>query len=325
MGLELPSPVIAGSCGVTGKRENLKALEAAGAGAVVLKSLFEEEILAEVARTEQAMQRPGVVFPETMDMDDLIDDDSGMSSYLQLISDARKSLSIPVIASINCLSSRAWPSYAAMLEEAGAQALELNVFLMPTDISASDVNAFEATYLEIVEEVRNHVSIPVALKVSSHFTLLALTLRRFSETGIAGLVLFNRFFHPDYDLETLSVVPTNVLSTPDLLHLSLRWVAVMSGRVACDIAASTGVHDGDGVIKQLLAGAQVVQVASALYRQGTDAIAAMNDRLRSWMEERGYDDLESFRGRMAAIRMEDPAVYDRVQFVRNYRGMRSDV
>ncbi len=325
MGLELPSPVIAGSCGVTGKRENLQALEAAGAGAVVLKSLFEEEILAEVARTEQVMQRPGPVFPETADMDDLIDDDSGMSSYLQLISDARKSLSIPVIASINCFSSRAWPSYAAMLEEAGAHGLELNVFLMPTDISANDVNAFEATYLEIVDAVRSHIQIPVALKVSSHFTLLGLTLRRFSEAGIAGLVLFNRFFHPDYDLETLSVVPTNVLSTPDLLHLSLRWVALMSGRVACDIAASTGVHDGDAVIKQLLAGAQAVQVASALYRQGSDAITAMNTRLRSWMEERGYEDLEAFRGRMAAIRMEDPAVYDRVQFVRNYRGMRSDV
>ncbi len=325
MGLKLASPVVAGSCGVTGKLDNLKKLEDAGAGAVVLKSLFEEEILAEVAQTEQVMQRPGFTFPETADMDDFIEDESGMSRYLELVAGARKALDIPVVASVNCISARTWPSYAGMIEEAGAQALELNVFLMPSDTTVSDVDAFEKVYLDIVKAVRKHVSVPVSLKVSYHFTLLARTLQRFSESGIAGLVLFNRFFNPDYDLDSLSVVPTNVLSSPELLHLSLRWVAIMSGKAGCDIAASTGVHDGDGVIKQLLAGARTVQVASALYRHGVDVVSAMNARLQEWMDQHSFVDLDAFRGRFAAVRMDDPAVYDRVQFVRHYRGFGQDV
>ncbi|MFW5642744.1 MAG: dihydroorotate dehydrogenase-like protein, partial [Alkalispirochaeta sp.] len=325
MGLSLPSPVIAGSSGVTSSVDNVKRLEDAGAGAVVLKSLFEEEIVAEMAKTQQAMERPGFTFPETADMDDFIDDDSGMTTYLSLIDGAAKAVDIPVIASVNCISARTWPSYAGMLEGAGADGIELNVFLMPSDTSADDPVAFEHTYLEIVKAVQEQVKIPVSLKVSYHFTLLARTLKRFSESGVAGLVLFNRFFNPDYDLGTLDVVPTNVLSSPELLHLSLRWVAIMSGRTACDIAASTGVHGGDAVIKQLLAGAQVVQVASALYREGIDTVTAMNQRLMEWMESHTFHDLNAFRGRMAAKRMADPAVYDRVQFVRNYRGFSEEV
>ncbi|MDA3948854.1 MAG: dihydroorotate dehydrogenase-like protein, partial [Spirochaeta sp.] len=310
MGLSLSSPVIAGSSGMTNSVANLKKLADAGAGAVVLKSLFEEEIIAEMAKTQQAMQRPGFLFPDTTDMDDLIEDESGMTTYLSLIGDAKEAVDIPVIASVNCISAKTWPSYAGMIERSGADALELNVFLMPSDTAATDAAAFERTYVEIVEAVRAEVSIPVALKVSPYFTLLARTLREFSDSGIAGLVLFNRFFNPDYDLESLEVVPTNVLSSPELLHLSLRWVAIMSGAASCEIAASTGVHDGDAVIKQLLAGAQVVQVASALYREGMNVISGMNARLREWMNARGFGDLEAFRGRMAAGRLEDPAVYD---------------
>lgn len=325
MGLSLASPVVAGSSGMTNSVANLKKLEDAGVGAVVLKSLFEEEIVAEMARTQQAMQRPGYVFPETADMDDLIDDDSGMTDYLSLIEEAKRAVDCPVIASVNCISGGAWTSYAGMIESSGADALELNVFLMPSDLRANDVSAFEQTYFDIASEVMGQVKIPVALKVSPYFTLLAHTLNAFSRSGIAGLVLFNRFFNPDFDLESLEIVPTNVLSSPELLHLSLRWVAIVSGSAGCDIAASTGVHDGDAVIKQLLAGAQVVQVASALYKNGIGTVSEMNARLRSWMDAHGYADLEAFRGRLAAARTEDPAVYDRVQFVKNYRGFEGGV
>lgn len=325
MGLQLPSPVIAGSSGITNNVVNVKKLEDAGAGAVVLKSLFEEEIVAEMARTQQAMQRPGFLFPETTDMDDLIDDESGMTKYLSLIEDAKNAVDIPLIASVNCISAKTWPSYAGMIERAGADALELNVFLMPSDVSATDPESFEKTYIEIVDAVRKEVSIPVALKVSHYFTLLARTLNAFSARGIAGLVLFNRFFNPDFDLDTMEVVPTNVLSSPELLHLSLRWVAIVSGTAKCEIAASTGVHDGDAVIKQLLAGAQVVQVASALYKSGISVVTDMNTRLRNWMTSKGHADVPSFRGRLAATRMEDPAVYDRAQFVKNYRGFEGAV
>lgn len=304
---------------------NTKKLEDNGVGAIVLKSLFEEEIIAEMAKTEQQMQRPGFMFPETADMDDFIDDDSGMTNYLALIADVKKAVDIPIIASVNCLSAKTWPSYAGMLEGAGADAIELNVFLMPSDVNVADPVAFEKTYFDIVAAVGKNVSIPLSIKVSPHFTLLAKTLRDLSGSGVSGLVLFNRFFNPDYDLDTMRIVPTNVLSSPELLHQSLRWVAIMSGLSKCDIAASTGVHDGDAVIKQILAGAQTVQVASVLYKKGISVVSEMNDRLTRWMDSKGFGDLSAFRGQMAAARTEDSSVYDRVQFVQHYRGFEGGV
>ncbi|MCG8477649.1 MAG: dihydroorotate dehydrogenase-like protein [Spirochaetales bacterium] len=319
IGLTLSSPVIAGSSGITDNVDNVRNLEDAGAGAVVLKSLFEEEIIAEMDRTRQAMERPGYVFPETADMDDIIDDESGMTSYLKLISDSRDAVDIPVIASVNCITAQRWPTFADMIERAGAHALELNIFLMPSDPTETDGEAFEQTYFNIAEEVRKHVKIPVSVKVGYHFTLLARTLKRLSDSGIDGLVLFNRFFNPDFDLDTLEIVPTNVLSTPELLHVSLRWIAIMRGYVACDLAASTGVHDGNAVIKQLLAGADAVQVASALYRSGIEVVTEMNERLRAWMVEKGYGSIEEFRGMLSRPRVTDPTAYDRGQFVKRYR------
>lgn len=304
---------------MTDNLDNLKKCEDAGAGAVVLKSLFEEEIVAEMGATRQAMERPGFTFPDTADMDDFIDDETGMTRYLKLISDAREALDVPVIASVNAVSPRTWPSFTEMLERAGAQAVELNIFLMPSDVHTDDVFAFERTYFDIVRAVLDQVQIPVSVKLSYHFTLLARTLKQLSETGIDGLVLFNRFFNPDFDLDTLEIVPTNVLSTPDLLHLSLRWIAIMRGQITGSLAASTGVHDGNGVIKQILAGADAVQVASVLYREGFDAISQMNTRLQRWMDEHDYATLPDFRGMLSHGRVSDPAIFDRVQFVRNYR------
>ncbi|MFP4432677.1 MAG: dihydroorotate dehydrogenase-like protein [Spirochaetaceae bacterium] len=322
LGLELSSPVVASSSELTNKLDNLKKLEEAGAGAVVLRSLFEEEILAEMARTETEMHRPGPIFPEMADMDDLIEPAHTVPDYLELIAQAKKELGIPVIASINGISAQKWTDFAAKLEERGADALELNIFLQPSDFEAESAAEFEKVYFDIINMVLDTVSIPVSVKVSYYFTLLAQTLKALSKTGIKGLVLFNRFFNPDYDVENLKIVPTNVLSTPADLATSLKWIAIMSGRVDCDLAASTGVHDGDGVIKQLLAGAQVVQVASTLYRNGLGVVSELNKRLVSWMQEREYESLDDFRGTLSRENVGNPAAYDRVQFVKNFRSMR---
>ncbi len=325
MGLPLTSPIVAGSCGVTGSIDNIRRLEDAGAGAVVLKSLFEEEIVAELDGRRASMERPGFTFPETAEMEGFIDEEDGMTTYLKLVHDAKQRVGIPVIASVNCVSAGRWTSFAELVERAGADALELNVFLMPSDTHTTDARAVEQVYFDIVQAVQDQIQIPVAVKVSYHFTLLASMLRALSETGISGLVLFNRFFNPDFDLDSLEIVPANVLSSPELLHLSLRWVAIMRGVVGCDIAASTGVHDGDAVIKQILAGANAVQVASVLYRSGPEVIRGMNDRLELWMQEHEYGQLEQFRGRLSQAQVADPAAFDRVQFVRNYRGFSAEV
>lgn len=322
LGLELASPVIAGSSGITESVGQIRRIEDAGAGAVVLKSVFEEEIVAEMDRARLQIERPGALFPETAELDALVADDHGMARYLGLVSEAAEAVDIPVIASVNCISDRTWPSFAEMIQRAGADALELNIFLPPSDTVTETAAAFEQTYLDILAAVREQVSIPIAVKVSYHFTLLAQVLTRFTAQGADGIVLFNRFFNPDFDLDTLEIVPTNVLSTPELLHLSLRWVAIMRGLVkTTSIAASTGVHDGDAVIKQMLAGADAVQVASALYRHGPDVIAGMNDRLVRWMDEHEFANLAAFRGRLSQAHVADPAAFDRAQFVKNYRGI----
>jgi dihydroorotate dehydrogenase (fumarate) len=322
MGLELSSPVVASSSELTNKLDNLKKLEEAGAGAVVLRSLFEEEILAEMERTETAMQRPGPTFPVMAEMDDLIDPESGVADYLELVRGAKKELGIPVIASINGMSAQKWTYFASKLEEQGADALELNIFLQPSDFQAASAAEYEKIYFDIINMVLDQVSIPVSVKVSFYFTLLAQTLQAISKTGIKGLVLFNRFFNPDYNVADLKIVPTNVLSSPSDLATSLKWIAIMNGRVDCDLAASTGVHDGDGVIKQLLAGANAVQVASTLYRNGLGVVSELNDLLVAWMQEKEYETLDDFRGMLSQQSIGNPAAYDRVQFVKNFRSMK---
>jgi len=322
MGLDLSSPIIASSSGITDNVDNLERLQSFGVGAVVLKSLFEEEIVAEIQRQQQQMERPGYVFPETADMADYIDSDNGVANYLELIRESKKVLSVPVIASINCTSAQKWTYFAKMIEDEGADAIELNIFRMPSDLDVESAAEFERVYYEIIELVLEQVSIPVSVKVSYFFTLLSRTLKNLSESGIKGLVLFNRFFNPDYDLDTLQIVPTNVLSTPADLAVSLKWIAMMRGRVGCDLAASTGVHDGDALIKELLAGADAVQVASTLYRNGLDTVASMNQRLHDWMAERDFSSIDDFRGMLSQAQVANPAAYERVQFVKNFRAMR---
>ncbi len=318
LGLNLNSPVIAASSGLTNSLENLKELEKAGAGAIVLKSLFEEEIVSEVSETFNQMTSDGFIYPETMEYFEYDEIQDTLSTYLKLIYDAKQELNIPIIASINCVSSQKWTHFAKELQDVGADALELNVFVLPSDFSKTSADN-EKVYFDVIKEVKKHVNIPVSIKISSYFSNLGPFIKELSETDVDGIVMFNRTFHPDFDLETMEISPSNVLSSPAEFATTLRWMAIVSGRVSCDLAATTGIHDGDAAVKQILAGAKVVQVASLLYKKGLGAIADLNKGIESFMEKKGFNSLDDFRGSMNIDTTRNAAALERVQFMKNFR------
>ncbi|OFX89193.1 MAG: diguanylate cyclase [Bacteroidetes bacterium GWF2_33_16] len=319
LGLTLRNPIIAASSGLTNSISDIKEFEERGAGAIVLKSIFEEEIRRELEKDLNKMNRANFLYPETMDYYDTYASDDSLTNYLKLISDSKKAVKIPIIASINCVTAEKWPYYAQNLQDAGADALELNIFVMPSDFTKSaDEN--EKVYFNIVKEVKKHVKIPVALKISYYSANLSAFIQNLSNSGIQGLVLFNRFYSPDIDINNYEVLSTNVLSSPKELSISLRWIAIMSGRVGCDLAATTGIHDGAGVIKQLLAGANVVQVASAFYKNGKEQLTNMLDDLTTWMDQKGYKTIDEFHGKMSQAKINNPAAYERMQFMKYFAG-----
>jgi len=331
MGIPLHNPIIVGSSGLTGSAEKVKTLESCGAAAVVLKSIFQEEIMYEYADfMKTAKEQYGA--PQYFDYEgqrspieyfDYVIREKNLQKYIALIEDCKKAVSIPVMASINCFFHSAdWLSFATHLEGAGADGLELNMFFPPTDFKHTR-EMKEALYFEIVEKVTQAVSIPVALKISPYFTDLGPMIQRLSNTDIKGLVLFNRFFSPDFDIQTMEVKPSFVFSTPSDLAISLRWIAVMAEKVACDLAASTGVHDGAAVIKQLLAGADAVQVVSSLYNNGMEYLKEMLGDLEQWMERKNFSRLSSFKGKMSQDSSSDPAIYERAQFMRYFGGKKN--
>ena len=317
MGLPLNNPLIAGSSGFTDSIDKLKLIEEQGAGAVVLKSLFEEEIMHEMEETFTKMTADNFLYPETYNHFEYEDIEDTLGNYIKLISDAKRDLSIPVIASVNCITSQKWTHFAKELEDAGADALELNAFVLPSDFNRSAKDN-EQVYFDIVKEVQKHTKLPIALKLSYYFSSLAPTLQRLSKTGIGSLVMFNRFYSPDFDLKTLKVEPSNVLSNASDITQSLRWIAIMAGRVDCQISASTGVHEGKGLIKQLLAGADTVQIASTLYKNGYDIIGIMLKELKTWMEENNFNSVDDFRGKLSQEKIKNPASYERVQFMKYF-------
>jgi dihydroorotate dehydrogenase (fumarate) len=319
MGLELKNPIIVGSSGLTNNVENIVEAEKKGAAAVVLKSLFEEQISHEVNKTMAGDEYLNA-YPEAMDYISNYSKDSTVDNYLKLIKDAKAAVNIPIIASINCVTSNDWISFASQVEKAGADALELNIFILPSD-PRQNGEENEKVYFDIVEKVKKVVNIPIAIKISSYFSGLAKTALSLSWTGIAGMVLFNRFFSPDIDIDNFEVKPTNVFSTPEELSTSLRWVAMLSSRLHCDIAASTGIHDGSAVIKQLLAGAKAVQLSSILYKEGFGEIKAMLKDLEAYMDKHSFKAIADFNGRMSIKETENPAAYERVQFMKYFSGI----
>jgi dihydroorotate dehydrogenase (fumarate) len=316
LGITLRNPVVIGSSGLTSSVENIKKLEQSGAGAVVLKSIFEEEIAFEYDDMLKEAAEGGYNLDQFDYYDFQIKGDK-IDNYIKLIEESKKNVSIPVIPSINCIYSYEWTFFAKQLQEVGADALELNMFFLPSDFDRTSEEK-ERAYFEIIEKIQKTVSIPIALKISYYFSNLGQMIQKLSNTGISGLVLFNRFYSPDFNIDNFEVTSTNVLSSPSELPLSLRWIAIMAERANCDLAASTGVHDGTGVIKQILAGANAVQVVSAIYKNGMGYIQEMLKTVEEWMEKNGYNSLSEFRGKMSQAKSINPAAYERVQFMKYF-------
>lgn len=316
LGLDLKNPIIAGSCGLTNSIENLKALEMAGAGAIVLKSIFEEEIYLEFAH-EFSKLGPMDNNLEFLDYYDYQIKKDNLKRYLSLIRDAKKELSIPIIASINCVSTQEWGFFAKKAEDAGADAIELNMFILPSNLSQMSQDN-ESMYFDIVSRIASKVNIPLSLKISCYFSNLGGIIRDLSFSEVKGLVLFNRFYSPDVDIDTQKIVSSDVLSHPGDYKMSLRWIGMMANRVNSDLCASTGVQDWQTVVKMLLVGATAVQVVSSLYREGFQSITSMVENLSKWMETNGYSSIADFRGKLSMDNTVNLAEFERVQFMRNF-------
>jgi len=332
MGLPLRNPIIAGSSGLMNNLDYLKRLDSSGVGAVVLKSIFEEQIRIEsedflnsdsskVKEWKSILQeielQNDYYYEEALTYINQFAKEHTLEQYLTFISEAKKQLSVPVIASIHCISQYHWSYFAKLIEEAGADALELNVYVLPSDASRSGTEN-EQVYFDIVAQIMKVVSIPVSLKIGYYFSGLVQTVTRLSQTGISALTLFNRPFHPDIDIEQLKLSSGHIYSNPDEYIQTLRWVAILSGRVQCEIAASTGIHDYKAVVKQLLAGASAIQIASALYADGPQVIGQLLKGLEEWMQRHDFQTISQFKGMLGQNRIENPAALERVQFMKHY-------
>jgi len=318
LGLDLKNPLIVGSCGFTNSVEKIGELAENGAGAIVLKSLFEEQILADLSANLESYTTD---YPGATDYVREYTRGNEIDTYLKLIAGAKKKVDIPVIASVNCVSAKEWTSFAKSVENEGADAIELNVSLLPSNPKVTSAQN-EQQYVDIVNSVSEMVSIPVALKMSHYSASLANLVQKLSWTDkIAGFVLFNRFYSPDIDINKMVVKSSELLSTPAEGTLPLRWIALLSGIVEKDLVASTGVHDSEGVVKQLLAGATAVQVVSTIYKNGMGQLGTILEGLENWMDEKSYNTLKDFRGQLSFDNVEDPTVFERTQFMKYYGGM----
>ena len=315
LGLELRSPLVASSSPLTGSLDGLARLEAAGAGAVVLPSLFEED-LAEETRQVDALLATGATGAEARaGHPDHAGYGAGPAAYLSLVARAKAALSIPVVASLNGVSRGGWVRYASRLEQAGADALELNIYYVSSrpGLSASEV---EWHYLDVVRAVRRAIAIPLAVKLSPYFSSLTNMAGQLVEAGANGLVLFNRFYQPDLDIETMEVLPALELSTSTELRLPLRWIAILHRRHRVSLAASTGVHTATDVLKVLLAGADVAMMTSALLRNGPDHLRPLEVQIRDWMDGHGFETVDQLRGRLSQRSVPNPAAFERANYIK---------
>ncbi len=318
MGLKLKNPIIVSSSSLTNSVDKIRRCENAGAGAVVLKSLFEEQIESETQNLED--EAWPYTHPEAFDYVRQMGMRMGQDQYLELIRQAKEEISIPVIASLNCISPRWWNNYAKQIVRAGADALELNIALIPTGFKQTSRD-IEKIYIEIVESVSRTIDLPIAAKIGPYFTCLPETAEEFKRAGVSALVLFNRFYQMDIDIDKLELIPGYHLSSSDEIYLPLRWIAILAGRVGCDLAASTGIHDSAGVIKQLLAGANAVQVCSHLFLKGVDRIGVMLKEVEAWMEKHGFRSIEDFKGKMSQESSDRQDYYERLQYIKALVGI----
>jgi dihydroorotate dehydrogenase (fumarate) len=312
LGLKLPTPLVLASSALSNRVDNLEMAEGHGAGAVVLRSLFEEQIEAANTALEEELSRGAESSPEARTY--FPPQRVGPHEYLSLVERSKRVLRIPVIASVNCCAPGSWTEYARDIEQAGADALEVNLYAVEADPAVSSAEV-EERYLDVVRRIRAAVRIPIAVKLSPYFTSLAHFAARLDQAGANGLVLFNRFMQPDISLDKLVATPSMTLSTPAEALVPLRWIAILHGRVKADLAASTGVYDAAGAAKQILAGAKVVQLASTLVKSGIPHLGKIAAGLEDWLDKRGFGSVDAARGAVSQKALQDPGAYERAQYV----------
>ena len=323
LGLTLRNPIVPSASILSEKVENIVRMAEAGAAAVVMHSLFEEQITGESEAFDHYLSYGEAISPEAQSYFPDLGEFVGPDEYLEHIRRAKEQVDIPIIGSLNGISAGGWVEYARLIEEAGADALELNIYYIPTnpDLTSAEL---EETYLETVRAVKEQVSIPVAVKLSPFFTSLPNMAKRLANAGADGLVLFNRFYQPDLDIENLEVVPRLRLSTSDELLLPLRWIAILYGRVDVDLALTTGVHTHLDVLKGLMAGAKVTMMASALLRFGIGHISKVLEDLQAWMEEHEYESVAQMQGSLSQARVPNPAAFERANYMKTLHAWRPD-
>jgi len=316
LGMDLRNPLVISACPLTQKTDSLRRLEQAGAAAAVLPSLFQEQIEHDDVQMSDVQDFGTESFAEALSyFPEPGDYRTGPQAYLESIAAAKKAVSIPVIASLNGSSTGGWVRYATMMQDAGADALELNVYLVAADLELTSRDV-ESRYLDLVMAVKESVSIPLAVKVGPYFSSMGNMARRLADAGADGLVLFNRFIQPDIDLENLETSSKLVLSNPYELLVPLRWIAILHNRVSASLACTSGIHDAAGMLKALLVGADVGMVASVLYKKGIEQVKAILDGVIEWMEEKEYQSVEQLKGSMSRENCPDPAAFQRGNYMK---------
>jgi len=317
LGLKLRTPLVPSAAGpLTEDIGNIKLMEDSGAAAVVLYSLFEEQLRLERYELHHHLTQGTESFPEALTyFPEPAEFHVGPEQYLKHIARAKAAVDIPIIASLNGSTPGGWTDYAKKIQQASADALELNIYSIPTDVDVSAAEV-EKEYVAIVKSVKSAITIPVAVKLSPFFTNFANVARRLVDAGADGLVLFNRFYQPDIDLETLEVTPNILFSTPMAMRLPLRWVAILRGRVKASLAATSGIHRATDVIKLLMVGADATELCSVLMRHGIKQISVIEHDLRVWLEEHEYDSVEQLKGSLSQKNCDDPSAYERAQYMR---------
>jgi dihydroorotate dehydrogenase (fumarate) len=323
LGLDLANPIVASASPLTGSVDSLKRLELAGVAAVVLPSLFEEQIEHDEMAAHKLMLYGAEISAEAQGFFPEVAYETGPDQYLQLIAAAKKSLKVPVIPSLNGHTPGGWTRYAKRFEDAGADAIELNVYFLAADLDDTS-SAVERRYVDLVAAVKSEVKVPVAVKVSPYFSAMANMAARLAGAGASGLVLFNRFLQPDILLEELEVAPHLVLSTSDELRLALRWIAILHGRVDASLAATGGTHTAEDVLKVLLAGADCVMLASSLLRNGPAHVGKLLRGVESWMREREYASVAQLKGSLSQRACPDPDAFERANYMKALKSYTSE-
>lgn len=324
LGMTLKNPLVPSASPLSRHIDNIRRMEDKGAAAVVMYSLFEEQIEHESLALDHFLDYGSQSFAEALSyFPELENYNVGPDEYLNLVSSAKQAVDIPIIGSLNGITTGGWIDYAQKIEQAGADALELNIYYIPTDpdLAAAQV---EQRYLNIVQGVRQSINIPIAVKLSPYFSATANMAKRLGAVGADGLVLFNRFYQPDFDLAALEVVPHLVLSTPFEMRLPLRWIAILYGQVEVDLALTSGVHDYDDVLKGLMAGANVVMMTSELLTHGIDRLDEILRGMVTWMEEFEYESVRQMQGSMSQKYVADPTAFERANYMKVLESWRPD-